>query len=319
VPIEITTCSLPDAPCVALDAAMPMEAVEPRRFARQVLLDPNFRSEGSLLAKVDGLPAGYGLSLARLTPLENAPDDSARGYITLFGVAPHHRGQGVGSALLGRCEDFLRSQGRSECWISPYAPGYFTPGVDVEACADGLRFLKKRGYTEVYRPLAMEAPLWSLEVPAWVEVKRKELAAGSPPVRCVPFNRGLTVPLLEFAREHFPGDWVRVVRETMAAILNGQPARRLILAVQPVEHLQARVVGFSHYDNERFGPIGVDPAERGRGIGQVLMYNTLRAQREAGFRSAWFLWSDDKTAARLYNEAGFREVRRFAVLKKELG
>jgi hypothetical protein len=48
------------------------------------------------------------------------------------------------------------------------------------------------------------------------------------------------------------------------------------------------------------------------------MYETLTAQRHAGFRTAWFLWSDDKTAARLYDEAGFKEVRRFALMRKEL-
>ena len=78
------------------------------------------------------------------------------------------------------------------------------------------------------------------------------------------------------------------------------------------------VVGFSHYENERFGPIGVAATERGRGVGQVLMYQTLCAQRAAGFRCAWFLWSDDKTAAKIYTAAGFREARRFALMKKEI-
>jgi len=50
----------------------------------------------------------------------------------------------------------------------------------------------------------------------------------------------------------------------------------------------------------------------------VLMFRALAAMREAGFRIAWFLWSDDRTAERLYRHAGFREVRRFAVLRKEL-
>ena len=49
------------------------------------------------------------------------------------------------------------------------------------------------------------------------------------------------------------------------------------------------------------------------------MFRTLQAQRDAGFRAAWFLWSDDKTADRIYNGAGFREVRRFALMRKELG
>jgi hypothetical protein len=46
------------------------------------------------------------------------------------------------------------------------------------------------------------------------------------------------------------------------------------------------------------------------------MYETLIAQRDAGFRTAWFLWSDDKTAARLYTDAGFKPIRRFALLRK---
>jgi len=61
-----------------------------------------------------------------------------------------------------------------------------------------------------------------------------------------------------------------------------------------------------------------EASQRGRGVGQVLMFATLAAQREAGFRTAWFLWSDDKTAQRLYNGAGFKEVRRFALLKKAI-
>ena len=93
----------------------------------------------------------------------------------------------------------------------------------------------------------------------------------------------------------------------------GDPPTRLFAAVE-----KGMVIGFSHYDNERFGPIGVAASQRGRGLGQVLMYRTLAAQRDAGFRAAWFLWSDDKTAAKLYNGAGFREVRRFALLRKEL-
>jgi len=48
------------------------------------------------------------------------------------------------------------------------------------------------------------------------------------------------------------------------------------------------------------------------------MFATLQAQREAGFRTAWFLWSDDKTAQRLYTGAGFKEIRRFALLKKSI-
>ena len=286
--------------------AMDADAIGAPRFTRQVLLDPNLRLDGMPVAVVGGAVAGFCLSIARQTPLENAPSDADRGYVTLIAVAPQFQRRGIGSALLARAEAYLGSQNRSVVMVSSYAPGYFTPGVDVNAYAPALNFFAKHGYGEVYRPLAMETSLWNLATPAWVEVKGLAF-------ELKPFEPSLALPLLDFARREFPGDWVRVVRETAAKIVGGESPDRLIAALDG-----GRVVGFSHYENERFGPIGVASSQRGRGIGQVLMYATLRAQREAGCRVAWFLWSDDKTAQRLYTGAGFKEVRRFALLKKTL-
>jgi hypothetical protein len=212
--------------------------------------------------------------------------------------------------LLDAAEQYLRSQERTSVGISPYAPGYFLPGVDVRAYAGGLQFLLDRGYKEVGRPLAMETRLWEWRVPEWATERRGRLEAEG--VRFESYRPELTLPLLEFTRTEFPGDWVRVVRETMGRIMTGEPATRLIIA-----HEQGQVLGFVHHENERFGPIGVASSQRGRGLGQVLQFEVLRAMQAQGFRCAWFLWSSDATARRLYDAAGFREARRFALLRKE--
>jgi len=294
-----------------LAEAMPIDPISRGKFVRQVLLDHNFRSEGAPVARVNGRIVGFCLSIARQTPLENAPSDADRGYITLFGVLPQSQRQGIGSELLAAAEGYLNSQGRAMVMISPYAPGYFICGVDVKNYAAGLSFFTKHGYSEVYRPIAMEIALWNLSVPEWVAETREKLAAQGVIVE--PYRAELTLPILEFARTEFQGDWVRVYRETIGRICQGDAPSRIIVA-----HENGHVIGFSHHDNERFGPIGVAANQRGRGLGHVLMYETLIAQRAAGFRTAWFLWSDDKTAAKLYTAAGFREVRRFALLKKTL-
>jgi GNAT superfamily N-acetyltransferase len=195
--------------------------------------------------------------------------------------------------------------------ISSYAPGYFIPGVDVKAYEPALKFFARYGYTEVYRPLAMQTDLWDWSTPAWMKDKERELKAQG--LEVATWSPALALPLIEFARKEFPGDWVRVVRETAQRILAGDSPNRLIAAVD-----RGEVVAFSHYENERFGPIGVAASQRGRCLGQILMYRTLEAQRAAGFRCAWFLWSDDKTAQRIYNGAGFKETRRFALLRKEI-
>jgi mycothiol synthase len=295
-----------------LEVAMPADSIPESRFTRQVLLDANFVPDGAPVAVHGDRVVGFALSIARQVPLENAPPDADRGYVTLFAVHPDFRRQGIGTALLNHAETYLKSQSRKLVMISSYAPGYFIPGVDVAAYGPALSFLTNRGYAEVYRPLAMAAPLWGLETPQWV--RDKEAAAAQAGIVISPYRPELTLPLLAFVKKEFPGDWVRVVRSTVDRILQGEPPTRLLICHDG----RGVVLGFSHHEAERFGPIGTAPSHRGRGLGQILMYRTLHAQRAAGLRTAWFLWSDDKTAARIYSAAGFREVRRFALLKKEI-
>jgi GNAT superfamily N-acetyltransferase len=78
------------------------------------------------------------------------------------------------------------------------------------------------------------------------------------------------------------------------------------------------VVGYAQHRAERFGPFGVDPSLRSRGVGRVLLARTLVEMLKRGYQAAYFLWTSDN-AARLYAQCGFHEVRRFAVLKKVLG
>jgi GNAT superfamily N-acetyltransferase len=294
-----------------LSSCMPNEGIGEQKFVRQVLLDANFRRDGAIVAREGDRVVGFMLAVARQVPLENAPSDAERGYVTLFGVLPEYQRQGVALQMLERAEAFLKSQNRKLVMISSYAPGYFIPGVDVNAYPAALTFLKKHGYAEVYRPLAMETSLWSLQVPEFVREKRRTLEGDG--VTIEPYRFELTLPLLEFTAKEFPGDWVRVVRECMSRITLGDSPARLIVA-----HRNGEVLAFSHHEAERFGPIGVAASQRGKGLGHVLMFETLEAQKRAGFRAAWFLWSDDKTAERIYNIAGFQEVRRFALMRKEI-
>src|SRR3954464_14039491 len=100
--VTIAPYRSPDLAAVlrVLAEAMPRDPVSEARFVRQVLLDPNFRAEGAPVARVGDEVVGFCISIARQVPLENAPSDADRGYVTLFGVRPAFQRRGIGTRLL---------------------------------------------------------------------------------------------------------------------------------------------------------------------------------------------------------------------------
>jgi len=310
--LEITPLQTSDIPAVIdlLATSMPTEAISEQKFARHILLDPNYRDDGALLAKVGNCVAGFIYVAVRDQPLNDI--DARRGYITVIAVDPKFRRQKIATALLAAAEGFIQKLGRSDVLISPYAPAYFTPGVDVASYPAAVTMFSKCGYAEVNRPIAMQTDLWNITEPEFAIGARQTLARDG--VHIEAYSPPLTQPILQFARTEFGPDWDVVYREAMQQILRGQASPARIA----VAHQHGRVLGISHHDGERFGPIGVGANARHRGIGQVLMYETLQAQRFAGHRVAWFLWGDDRTAERLYRGAGFVEIRRFVILGKTL-
>ncbi|KXK15285.1 MAG: Mycothiol acetyltransferase [Armatimonadetes bacterium OLB18] len=288
----------------------PAERIDREKWVRNVFLDANFRSEGLGVVEAEGKTAGLVVAFAPQT-LEGASASKKRGYVTLLGVRRQWENQGFGASLLAFAEDYLRECGCGECWVSPYSPGYFAPGVDVAAYGRGLQFLARKGYVEVSRPISMAVDLRALTPPDWVVERRSELGVQGVEVR--EYSEDWLAPLIEFARKEFHEDWARFVRSAAEDILRGGRNDRLIFLEE-----RGEVRAFSHYNADRFGPIGVASEERGRGLGHVLMFETLKAQKESGQSSAYFLWSDLRTADRLYNAAGFKVVRTFATLRKEL-
>jgi mycothiol synthase len=287
-------------------------------FARKVLLDPNFDPAGALVAMDGDWAIGFVLALTRKRPMEDVPMETGRGWITLFAVDRLCRRQGVATALCNAAETWLRAQGCREVWISPYAPGYWMPGVDEAAYPEAIAFLQGRGYTVAYRPLSMALDMEEWRMPESIKAHQAELLRTH--VRCEPFQAAWSWHVEEFLRREFPGDWQRYVRETMVDIVKDRrPSADLQVAYETEPQTgKCTLLGFAQCEGERFGPFGVAAAARGRGIGAVLLHQTLAHMRECGTKHAWFMWTDDVTAARIYCPAGFHETRRYAVMRKQL-
>jgi len=294
-----------------LNRCLAADPITSETFQRKVLLDPNFDPHGALVALDGHCAVGFVLGLVRRFKLEDAPPDFDRSWITLIGVDAEYRRRGIGRRMVDELEAWFRSKGCKTTFVSSYAPNYFIPGVDVNAYPEALEFFKSIGFVEVYRPLSMDANLVHLSTPDWVREKERQLEGK---VTIEPFRPELILPLLDWMRAEFAGDWQRFAREAMTKITTGEFRPDNVW----IAHSDGRVVGYCQHDNAgRFGPFGVSASERGRGIGAVLLFRCLHAMRAKGLHAAWFLWTDDKVA-RLYSEAGFTESRRFALLRKDL-
>lgn len=294
-----------------LRASLHADQMTSEIFQRKVILDINFDPEGALLAWDNDKLAGFMLGLTRKFQIENSIPDFDRSWITLAAVDTSYRRQGVGTMLLEKMTEYLKSKEVKSIWISSYAPNYFCPGVDVNAYPEALEFFKKNGFDEIIRPLSMDANLVHLETPEWVKEKEETLTREG--VTFETFKPWHILPLLAFMKVHFPGDWQRYIRETMTKITLGRLAPDNVF----VAHENGTVLGFCQHEAERFGPFGVDSNQRGRGIGAVLLLQCLHAMRAKGHHNAWFLWTDDKVA-KLYSVAGFEETRRYALMRKVL-
>lgn len=82
--------------------------------------------------------------------------------------------------------------------------------------------------------------------------------------------------VIDWVRTHFHEGWVAEVTNGLA-----QMPTTCLIAVRDNE-----LLGFACYDTTAkgfFGPTGVAETARGEGIGEVLLINTLRAMREAGY------------------------------------
>ncbi len=293
------------------NATLTHDRITPATFGTRVLLDPNLSPEGLLLAEDGAGLAGFVLSLTRRVPLYGQGLEPELGWITAFGVAPGRRRQGIGTALFDAALDRLAGLGRRRVLISPYTPNYFIPGVDVDAYGEALAFLQTRGWQTTSTPISMRAELTGFRTPPDVAELAEVLAAEGIAVR--PVTSADLPELMPFIQGHFGWDWLRFAQEYLA-ILFGPGADDIVFLVATQ---QGRIVGYCQQRRERFGPFGVLPALRRKGIGRVLLFHCLELALAHGFHCAWFLWTG-QDAARLYRLAGFQQVRRFAVMEHEL-
>lgn len=108
------------------------------------------------------------------------------------------------------------------------------------------------------------------------------LPAGIKLKRAFPGDKNI---ILDFIKNNFQESWRN---EAEYALMQNPPA--CFVATE-----NGKLLGFACYDASAkgfFGPIGVLPSERGKGIGAALLIHTLKAMRAAGYGYSIIGWVD---------------------------
>lgn len=300
-----------DGIVAVLAAACPREHVDAERFANHVLLDEGFEADGLLVAVAEGEVVGvcHGVVADR----QRYPLPAGAGWISLLAVDPAHQRQGIGGALLDGVLAWLRGRGASRVDFCAYPPGYFVPGLDQDAYPDAVALLESRGFVRRVQSVGQSVPVVE-ELPGSVtKLIDARLAEG---YELRPATWGDLPEVIEWASRAVAPDWGDILRHEVIA--RHRPDR-ILLCRSP----QGDVVGFSTYasydgDVARFGPIGVDPGQRGKALGAILLAQTMARQAGEGARESYFLWGETEGVAfDMYARAGWTVNRRFHLLRKE--
>jgi len=288
------------------NTALPRNPTDESRFAAWLLGDPDFRpgpDSGFFVATDHDVPLGFARAVIRQCPNDRLGLEPDTGWIPVLAVDPLHQRQGVGRVLLETLLLYLQRHGRRRVWVCgtpPSCPGSVVPGVDVDAGPAGLRLFEHAGFVHDQYGYSMARDIVDF---AW--------AGQGAPISDVVIETPTPAQahdLLAFVAEALPGSWALAAR---AKIRAGEFHEMLLAGTE------GQMLGYCQWAGEHFGPFGVGPAARNRGVGARLFAAAVERIRQAGGRRVGFNWADEN-ARRFYERFGLHVTRRFAILRKDL-
>ncbi len=192
------------------------------------------------------------------------------GVVKLMCVAPECQGRGLGRALLTHLEQGFAARGLTKLQLGSSPPNYLTPGLDPRYHR-ALRFFQAAGYERVGETQNLVVALADLPALSPDAALRRAETRDRPALEAL------------LAR-HWPS-WIP---EVGVAFAQSPPSLHLAFAMgQPI--------AFAAYNCNNlgtgfFGPMGTDPAHRGRGLGRELLLRCLHDLAAQGQAKAIIPW-----------------------------
>lgn len=288
-------------------------------FDALFLKHPDFSPKYTFLLEENGEVLGFVNGCTG----DHIPRGNERGYVTCLLLKPPADTQENAVSLLAALEDAFRKAGRRYSavtffnpirlpWVIPGTDGHQhnnAPGVATDLPLNG--WMQGFGYRETTRECAMYRPLGDFQMPQAVLDKAQAMA-----------NAGYTVDRYD-PKKH------QGLKEMVDALENpvwsqeipeaGQKGMKLLVGLSG--NVCAGFTGPVYPEKTGrgyFAGIGVAPQYQHHGLGKLLFYRLLQAEQEAGAHYMSLFTGETNPAHFIYQEAGFRVVRTFSVLLKEL-
>jgi ribosomal protein S18 acetylase RimI-like enzyme len=294
-------------------------------FADKFIGNPNYSPELSLVAETGGQVVGFLNGACKKVFLPKETAQNTPGYLTCVIVHPAFRQRDVGSLLLEALCDKMKDAGktRAACssgnpikldWLIPDTPGHChnnSPGMDMES--RGYGFLLKRGFEEMSREVAMYLNLAHYQTPENLAQRRKKL-----------LEEGIDTGRYDVSLGYdFNGMCDRVGNESWRKVLRDEtsnPNPRPFLAATYHRSIVAFTGLVDRQPGGRGGFVGIctDPLFEKKGIATVLFNLLMREYVQIGAQFCTLSTGDTNHAQRVYRKAGFRIVRRFAAMQRNL-
>ncbi len=313
-------------------------------FHQKFEQDPNYDSKFSFVAEEDGEIVGFISGVAKKVFLGGETNENTPGYLTCIFVKKAYRGKGIGAALLNTLGDAFKACGKSvfACngnnpinldWIIPGTPGHDhnnAPGVD-EDCA-GFKFLQKLGFAAQHREVAMYLNLSAYE--PWCELESRRSLLREQGIETGRYDANLDYDYDTMCDGVGSEYWRSVLKTEIACHKEGVPCtdirfipngkipegpRPIIAATH-----EGKIVAFTGPVDKQasgrgwFSGICTDPGYERRGIASVLFNLLMQEFVEEGAAFSTLFTGDDNHAQKIYRNAGFRVVKCFNIMRKEL-
>lgn len=298
------------------DGFAPLDAED---FDRILLKNPDFHPEFTFVLEEDGKILGF----CNGTVGDHIPRGRERGYVSCCLLADEANTDEHTAALMDALEDAFRASGRIHAavtcfnpirlpWVIPGTEGHQhnnAPGIAIDIPL--YERMLARGYREGSRERAMYLNLSGFEMPQWVEEKEAKMAAlGHTVAR---YDAAVHTGLEEMVESLGNPMWSAEIPEA------GRTGMDLLVALEG--NVCAGFTGPVYPEKTGrgyFAGIGVGPSFGKKGFGTLLFYRLLKREKEVGSQYMSLFTGEENHAGNIYLGAGFRVVRRFAVMLKEL-